>query len=220
MTLVTGDEGSMVDPRASEELDQLLAQARGGSVSTESTPATCPTPQVSEGREPAADPDAVRSARRVWELGEHLADLQLELGRRAEREAITELEILALRKDLELASAYSAMQESAEQERRQAVHWLQEQLDRRSAELHETVTRLDDLQRRLDRALGEAAAADRRTDECARRCAAVTAELAAERARASFRLVAPVADRLGQNRLIRAAARRAVARADHKRSRG
>jgi hypothetical protein len=61
---------------------------------------------------------ASKDSREKWELLERIADLETELAERMERDHIRELEIAALRHELELRFAYNSSLEKALEEER------------------------------------------------------------------------------------------------------
>jgi regulator of replication initiation timing len=67
--------------------------------------------------------------RRLWEAREEIAELRARLAEQLERERILELEIAAVRKDLEVKVAYSEALDKAAEERQNHTYWLQSHFD-------------------------------------------------------------------------------------------
>lgn len=135
--------------------------------------------------------DESPSNRRIWELTERLAELETELAERLERERLNELELAALRKDLEVQGAFQAAMEQAGAERRAHTEWLQARVEELSAATSAQRVRADALKTELDEAQADR---DR-----------LAAELHAERARVSYRMVQRGASTLSRRpRLYRA----------------
>jgi len=145
--------------------------------------------------EPVADQDELAaSARRIYDLREHISELEVTVAERLERERVLTLELAAARRDLEVKAAYNVMLESAALERRQSIEWLQGRVEQLSHELaHAVAENAGHTQ--------QAAAATARVGE-------LTAELAAERARLSYRLAQRVVARVGYHPRLTGTARR------------
>jgi hypothetical protein len=127
-------------------------------------------------------------ARHLLALEEELAELNLRLTERIERERVITLELAASRQDLEVKGAYNLMLESAALERQQHVSWLQGLVDQLSQE------------RAV--ATAELAAGLERLRSAELRVSELSTELAAERARVSYRISQRLIRRLGKHRLL------------------
>jgi hypothetical protein len=114
----------------------------------------------------------------AWDLAEQVSTLQARLNELLERERVRELELAALRKDVEVKAAYNTMLERAAGENRELIDWLR--------------SRLDDVQGVLEPEHERSAQLERSLDAAAR-------ELQLERQRISYRLaqrvIVPVARR-------------------------
>lgn len=67
--------------------------------------------------------------RRLWEAKEEIEELRGRLAAQLERERILEIEVAALRKDLEVKIAYSDAQVDANETLERHLGWLQEHYD-------------------------------------------------------------------------------------------
>ncbi len=85
-----------------------------------------PGPGPSEPGPAAAEGTADR---RLWEARQEVAELKARLAEELERERILELEIAAVRKDLEVKIAYAEALEEAAEERKGYMAWLQRHVD-------------------------------------------------------------------------------------------
>lgn len=138
-------------------------------------------------RRPPASLETQRAMRQTWEQRERIAELEASLAEHVERERIWELELAAMRKDLEVKSAYNTMLERNAMDQRKTIEWLQSRAE--NADSHLAV----------DRRRVEALEAD---------LLAVRRELALERARLSYRLVQPVVRAAARTRMLSLLSRR------------
>ncbi|MDA8046101.1 MAG: hypothetical protein M0Z30_12830 [Actinomycetota bacterium] len=86
-------------------------------------------------REEASSSQPVEQAdngedRRLWEAQQEVSELRSRLAEEIERERILELEIGAVRKDLEVKVTYARALEEAAEERKAHLAWLQVHFDR------------------------------------------------------------------------------------------
>jgi hypothetical protein len=85
-----------------------------------------------------AAPASELGARQLWETEERVAELEALQAEQLERERVLEVEIAALRRDVDVKVAYATALEEAAEERQSYVLWLQSHFDeerRRAAEL-------------------------------------------------------------------------------------
>jgi hypothetical protein len=122
--------------------------------------------------------DAQSLTRQAWELNERVTELESELAEQVERARVRELEISALHKDVALKTAYHDALERSAAERQQQIEWFHAHVNAQSTQLTEQVHRAEHAEKMWH---------------------AAVAELAAERARISYRIA---------QRLIAAAKRR------------
>lgn len=128
------------------------------------------------------------SVHRLGELEDHITQLETRLAERIERERVLTLELAAARRDLEVKSAYNTMLESAAVERQQHVAWLQTHVDRLTIE-HDTL-------------IAEAKAQAEASENLSRGVESLSSELAAERARVSYRMSQAAIGRLQRHRRL------------------
>jgi hypothetical protein len=107
------------------------------------------TEQLDGTPEAAGPVDQTPLDRRLWEAEEEIVELRSRLAEQTERERILELEIGAVRKDLEVKVTYAEALERAADERQGYVAWLQhhydaerQRADQASAELQAERSRL------------------------------------------------------------------------------
>ncbi len=131
------------------------------------------------------------TARQIWDLEEQIAELSRQVAEAVERERLHTLESLALKRDLEVKSAYNLMLERSAVDRQQHIEWLQSSLDSERAARTEALSRAEEAQLRA-----------RRAEE----------ELSAERSRASFILTQRMIAWLTRRRLLFRVAQRAAHR--------
>jgi hypothetical protein len=88
------------------------------------------TEQLAQGQAPGGKQVGDAEDRRLWEAQQEAVELRARLAEEIERERILELEIAAVRKDLEVKVAYAGALEEAAEERKAHVAWLQVHFDR------------------------------------------------------------------------------------------
>jgi hypothetical protein len=75
------------------------------------------------------DERAATNNRLLWEAREQIAELRAQLAEQTERERVLELEVLSLRKDLEVKTAYCEVLERTADEKHSHLTWLQGRFD-------------------------------------------------------------------------------------------
>ena len=81
-------------------------------------------------------------ARRLWEARERVAELEGLLAEHVERERVLEVEIAAMRRDLDVKVAYCDVLEATADERGRYLEWLQEHYDIESTRALEVTAQL------------------------------------------------------------------------------
>jgi hypothetical protein len=130
--------------------------------------------------------------RREWELSERVTDLEAQLAEQLERERIRELEIISLRRELEVRFAYNSMLEHNALERQKEIDWLKHRVEHDAQVLANERVRAAEEHRlaaeERERAAEELAAQCGRTLEAHDAWEQAQKTLAAERNRLSYRM--------------------------------
>jgi len=132
---------------------------------------------------------------------ESAAVMEAQLMECRERERVHELEIAALRRELEIRLAYNATLEQDAAERQHHTDWLYSHIEHVTSVFEAERHRSNEvLQGERSRLAKELAAERRRTEEAVRALQRVTQDLEAERKRISYILVQRMASRVSKHR--------------------